>query len=47
MGLCSKGLKNEFETVVVNKPPVFQAIEVLLHLVLQCSALIQNMQMEQ
>ena len=40
MGLCSKGLKKEFKTAVVNNPSVFQAIEVLLYLVLQCRTII-------
>ena len=31
MEFCSKGLKNEFETAVVNEPSVFRAIKGLLH----------------
>ena len=32
MGFCSKALKNEFETAVVNEPPVFEPLhEVLLY----------------
>ena len=27
MGFCSKGLKNEFETTVVNKPSVFEPLK--------------------
>ena len=27
MGFCSKGLKNEFETAVVNKPSVFEPLK--------------------
>ena len=27
MGFCSKGLKNEFETVMVNEPSVFEALK--------------------
>ena len=27
MGFCSKGLKNEFETAVVNEPPVFEPLK--------------------
>ena len=27
MGFCSKGLKNEFETAVVNEPTVFEALK--------------------
>ena len=27
MGFCSKGLKNEFETAVVNAPPVFEQLK--------------------
>ena len=27
MGFCSKGLKNEFETVVVNEPLVFEPLK--------------------
>ena len=27
MGFCSEGLKNEFETAVVNKPSVFEALK--------------------
>ena len=26
-GICSKGLKNEFETVVVNEPSVFEPLK--------------------
>ena len=28
MGFCSKGLKNEFETAVVNEPSVFEPLKV-------------------
>ena len=28
MGFCSTGLKNEFETAVVNEPPVFEPLKV-------------------
>ena len=27
MGFCSKGLKNEFETAMVNEPSVFEPLE--------------------
>ena len=27
MGFCSKGLKNEFETAVVNEPSVFEPLK--------------------
>ena len=27
MGFCSKGLKNEFETAMVNEPSVFEALK--------------------
>ena len=27
IGLCSKGLKNEFETAVVNEPSVFEPLK--------------------
>ena len=27
MGFCSKGLKNEFETAVVNEPSVFELLK--------------------
>ena len=27
MGFCSKGLKNEFETAVVNEPPVLESLK--------------------
>ena len=27
MGICSKGLKNEFETAVVNEPSVFEPLK--------------------
>ena len=27
IGFCSKGLKNEFETAVVNEPPVFEPLK--------------------
>ena len=27
MGFCSKGLKNEFETVMVNEPSVFEPLK--------------------
>ena len=27
MGFCSKGLKNEFETAMVNKPSVFEPLK--------------------
>ena len=27
MGFCSKGLKKQFETAVVNEPPVFELLK--------------------
>ena len=34
-GICSKGLKNEFETAVVNEPSVFEPLKFYCSLILQ------------
>ena len=35
MGFCSKGLKNEFETAVVNEPSVFEPLNFYCIFVMQ------------